>query len=126
MYPKPMQRPVPIALGNAGRVGIRHAAEYADHWCPIDSQLMNDGGRPDVAGGIALFRELATAAGRDAASIPITMFSWGRPHRDRIASYAEMGVERVVLTPPTMQRHDERATLDALDTWAPLVDELRS
>src|SRR4051794_278437 len=51
VYPKPPQQPVPIALGNAGRVGIHHVAEYADHWCPIDAQLLNYDGKPDVAGG---------------------------------------------------------------------------
>ncbi len=115
---------MPIALGNAGRLGIRHAAEYADHWCPIDAQLLNESGRPDVAGGIALFRQLATEAGRDAHAVPITMFSFGRPSRERLESYAELGVERIVFPPPTMMRHDEKATLEWLDRWAPLMAEL--
>jgi probable F420-dependent oxidoreductase len=123
VYPKPVQAPVPIALGNAGRVGIRHAAEYADHWCPIDAQLLNDSGRPDVAGGIGLFRQLATEAGRDADAIPITVFSFGRPKRDRIESYAALGVERIVFPPPTMMRHKESATLEWLDQLAPHLDD---
>jgi alkanesulfonate monooxygenase SsuD/methylene tetrahydromethanopterin reductase-like flavin-dependent oxidoreductase (luciferase family) len=124
VYPKPVQAPVPIALGNAGRVGIRHAAEYADHWCPIDAQLLNDTGRPDVPGGIALFRELATEAGRDPDAIPISVFAFGRPDAGRLASYAALGVERIVVPPATMTRHDEKATLEWLDRWEPLVAEL--
>ena len=69
VYPKPADGPVPIALGNAGPIGIRHAAEYADEWCPIDASLLNTGGRPDVAGGIEMFRRLAGEAGR-ATPIP--------------------------------------------------------
>src|SRR5690606_16271266 len=70
VYPKPARGTVPIAFGNAGPVGIKHAAQLADEWCPIDAQLMNTGGKPDPAGGIELFRNLAAEAGRDPESIP--------------------------------------------------------
>ena len=121
-----MQAPVPIALGNAGRVGIRHAAEYADHWCPIDAQLLNDSGRPDVPGGIALFRRLAAEAGRDPGAIPITVFSFGRPNRARLECYAALGVERIVVPPPRMSRHDADATLTWLDDWGKLMEDMAS
>lgn len=124
-YPKPVHGRVPIALGNAGRVGIQHAAEYADHWCPIDAQLLNDTGRPDVPGGIALFRRLAEEAGRDAASIPVSMFAFGKLDEARIDSYAELGVERIVFPPQTMNRHDEQTALTRLDRLAPLLDQRR-
>jgi probable F420-dependent oxidoreductase len=125
VYPKPVRGRVPIALGNAGRVGIRHAAEYADHWCPIDAQLLNDDGRPDVPGGIALFRQLAEEAGREVASIPISIFAFGQLNQARIESYAALGVERIVFSPQTMHRHDEQAALTRLDRLAPLLDQLR-
>jgi probable F420-dependent oxidoreductase len=126
VYPKPVQQPVPIALGNAGKVGIRHAAEYADHWCPIDAQLLNYDGRPDVAGGVELFRNLATEAGRDPGAIPISMFAFGRPNRARIEGYAKLGVERIVVPPPRMSRHDADATLTWLDDWGKLMEDLAS
>jgi probable F420-dependent oxidoreductase len=125
VYPKPVQQPVPIALGNAGKVGIQHAAEYADHWCPIDAQLLNYTGRPDVRGGIELFRRLAAEAGRNPDDIPITIFAFGGPRRDRIDTYAELGVERVVVTPPTMMRHDADTTLKRLDEWTAITEDLR-
>jgi alkanesulfonate monooxygenase SsuD/methylene tetrahydromethanopterin reductase-like flavin-dependent oxidoreductase (luciferase family) len=124
VYPIPVRRPVPIALGIAGRVGIRHAAEYADHWCPIDAQLLNYDGRPDVAGGIELFRTLATEAGRDASAIPISIFAFGRPRQDRLEVYARLGVERIVVPPPRMSRHDADATLHWLDEWSPVMGQL--
>ncbi len=123
VYPKPIQQPVPIALGNAGKVGIRHAAEYADHWCPIDAQLLNYTGKPDPKGGIELFRTLATDAGRNAEDIPISLFAFGQ-NRARIDLYASLGVERIVVSPQTMQRHDADATLRWLDEWVPVIDEL--
>ena len=121
VYPKPSQRPLPIALGNAGPVGIGHAAAYADEWCPIDASLLNQGGRPDVAGGIELFRRLAAEAGRDPDDIPISIFSWAGPRRDRLERYRDLGVGRVVLPPPTMQRHDASATLRYLDEAAAVI-----
>ena len=122
VYPKPTAGTVPIALGNAGPVGIRHAATYADEWCPIDAQILNQGGKPDPAAGIKLFRELATEAGRDAMSIPITLFAWTPPPAERLEHYIELGVHRVVLAPRTMARHDEDTTLAHLDTLAPLIE----
>jgi probable F420-dependent oxidoreductase len=124
VYPKPQQQPVPIALGNAGPTGIRHAASYADMWCPIDASLLNTGGRPDVDGGVQLFRELAAEAGRDPAQIPITIFAWSVPKAARLAHYAELGVERVVLPPPSMSTVDAAATLRYLDSVTDTVSEL--
>ena len=123
VHPKPVQRPVPIALGNAGPTGIRHAATYADEWCPIDASLLNTGGRPDVGGGIRMFRELAAEAGRDPAQIPITIFAWNVPAPARLAHYAELGVERVVLPPPSMSTVDADTTLRYLDRVGATVSE---
>ena len=44
--PKPRRGTVPIAMGNAGPLGMRHAAEYGDEWCPINTSLRR-GGRAD-------------------------------------------------------------------------------
>jgi probable F420-dependent oxidoreductase len=125
VYPKPIQQPVPIALGNAGKVGIRHAAEYADHWCPIDAQLLNYDGRPDPRGGIELFKRLAAEAGRDPDAIPISVFAFGPPNRQRLDLYASLGVTQIVVPPPTMHVHPADDDRRWLDTWAPIVAEMR-
>lgn len=122
--PRPVQNPLPIALGNAGPVGIGHAAEYADHWCPIDAQLRNADGKPDVAAGIAQFRDKTEAAGRNPDDIPISLFSWGTPPIERLASYAELGVERVVLGPAGFDVAAEDRTMEFLDRYTPIVAEL--
>jgi len=123
VYPKPAQGSVPIALGNAGPVGIAHAARYADEWCPIDASMLNDGRKPDVAGAIDLFRQLATDNGRNAEVIPISIFLLDvRP--DRVERYAEMGVDQVVLGPPTMHQHTADDTRRHLDEMRDLVERL--
>lgn len=123
VYPKPAQGTVPIALGNAGPLGIRHAAEYADEWCPIDASLLNSDGRPDVAGGIELFRNLAAEAGRDAESIPISLFSWAPPKPARFEQYRELGVQRIVLPPPSMHTTGPDRSLEYLDEAMPVIEE---
>lgn len=119
-YPKPVGGSIPVSLGNAGPVGIRHAAEYADEWCPIDGSMLNVDGRPNVQGAIDMFRELAADAGRDPGSIPITIHA---PviHEGRFESYVDLGVERIVLFPPTMHLMSEADTLRRLDGLADLT-----
>ena len=123
VYPKPANGTIPISLGNAGPLGIEHAARYADEWCPIDASMLNTGGRPDPAGAIDLFRTKATDAGRAAEEIPISIFSMGN-RRDRIERYAELGADRVVIMPRTMQLHPAGDTLHHLDELADLVGDL--
>ncbi|MGE0136912.1 MAG: TIGR03619 family F420-dependent LLM class oxidoreductase [Ilumatobacteraceae bacterium] len=123
--PKPVQRPLPIALGNAGRVGIEHAATYADHWCPLDAQLLNDGDKPDVRGAIEMFRNLVAEHGRDPATVPISIFAFGRMKRSRLDSYQALGVDRIVALPPSMSRHDESVTMRWLDELSTIMDEMR-
>lgn len=123
VYPKPANGTIPVALGNAGPVGIEHAARYADEWCPIDASMLNTGGRPDPAGAIDLFRTKAAEADRNPEDIPISIFSMGN-RRDRIERYAELGADRVVIMPRTMQLHGADETLRHLDDLADLVSEL--
>ena len=123
VYPKPANGTVPIVLGNAGPIGIEHAATYADEWCPIDASMLNDGRRPDVAGAIDLFRTKAADAGRNPDDLPISIFTMGnRP--DRIERYAELGVDRVVIMPPTMRLHDAKTTLDHLDSMRESMEQM--
>lgn len=123
VYPKPVKGTIPVALGNAGPLGIEHAARYADEWCPIDASMLNTGGRPDPEGAIDLFRSKAADAGRPAEDIPISIFSMGN-RRDRIERYGELGADRVVFMPKTMELQDEAATLRHLDELADMVNEL--
>ena len=123
VYPKPIQGSVPIAMGQAGPVGIKHSAEYADEWCPIDMSLVGVSGEQSVEGGVALFRRHLEDFGRDPASVPISIFTWRRPKADRIESLIELGVERLVLTPPSMRREDPDRSLEFLDECQPVISE---
>jgi alkanesulfonate monooxygenase SsuD/methylene tetrahydromethanopterin reductase-like flavin-dependent oxidoreductase (luciferase family) len=126
VYPKPGGGRVPIALGNSGPLGLRHAAEYADHWCPINTMLLGADGRPDVEGGITRFRALAAEAGRDPATIGISLLMFTRPTEARLERYATLGLDRVVLTSTSASIEPAADTLRLLDQLTPLVEAWRS
>ena len=95
VYPKPSRAGgPPVLMGCQGRIGLRHAAEYADEWCPIDI------GFRDVGQGIGWVRNAVVAAERDPDDIPISIFSFSAPSAETIASYADLGVSRVLFGAP--------------------------
>lgn len=94
-YPKPVQKPgPPVLMGCQGKIGLRHVAEYADGWCPVDEFF------GDIRAGIDRFGVEAEAAGRDPATIPISMYCFARPSEEKLALYQQLGVERVVIGAP--------------------------
>ena len=104
--------------------GDQLAAAFADEWYPIDVAMAVHGG---VGNAVTRFRALVEAAGRDPDTVPITLFAWGwapgEPPLDRLAGYAALGIERVVVSPPTMSRHDAETTRRRLDEFTPLLRE---
>jgi probable F420-dependent oxidoreductase len=123
VYPKPVAGRVPVALGNSGPLGIRHAAEYADEWCPIDTMLIGPDGKPDVVGSVGRFRALVADLGRDPARVPISLFMFCRPTPARLERYAALGLERIVLSAPDAELRDQSTTVRHLDELAPIVSE---
>ncbi len=86
---------------------------------------MTTDGKPDVAGGLALFRQKAEEAGRDPDDIAISLFAWGRPPQQRLESYAELGVKRVVLGPASFDAAAPDQTMEFLERYTPMVAELK-
>ena len=69
-WPKPRQTPhPPIIVGGGFPHAARRAIRYGDGWIPRDDWLEKDG-----MGVIDQFRQMATEAGRDPASLPISVF----------------------------------------------------
>jgi probable F420-dependent oxidoreductase len=118
-FPKPLQRPhPPVLCGTGGRAGTREAVAWADGWMPMDVALGN------VAKKVARFREEAADAGRDPASITITMVTFGDPDLATLAGYRDLGVERVVVGAARTGWDDPTTTLPYLDTYAAMIPEL--
>ena len=99
--PKPLQKPnPPVIMGAWGEVGRRHAIEYCEGFGPVDASM-----RP-TREKLADFRRQAEDAGRDPASIEITIFSFGIPSQTRLESYRDDGVDRVVLATAHQELHE--------------------
>lgn len=121
VFPKPTNGTVPVALGNWGPLGIRHAAEYADHWMPIDVWLAGPDGKPDVAGWVEKFRRMVAEGGRDPDRIPISLVMFSRPNAARIERYAALGIDRLCLSAPSADLVDADFVRRDLDAVTPII-----
>src|ERR1700727_3037349 len=96
-WPKPVQKPhPPVIVGGAFPYGAQRAIRYGDGWVPHAS-------RPeygDVSDFLPQFRQMAAEAGRDPASLPVTMFRVVE-EVDRLRHYRDIGIARVVITLPS-------------------------
>ena len=116
MDPKPIQKPhVPIIVGGAFPYGARRAVRYGDGWIPS----AGGPGRGDIADTLPQFRQMAKAAGREPASLPVTLFRVPEDP-DRLRQFRDLGVARVVISLPAAKAD---AIMPILDRWAPLMRE---
>jgi probable F420-dependent oxidoreductase len=112
--PKPVRQPYPpIHVGGAFPHGARRAIRYGDGWIPT-------AGRGDIAEALPKFREMAQEAGRDPASIEVTLFGLGED-LDRVKRFAEMGVARVV---PMFPAEKADIVLPIIDRWTKIMQQV--
>ena len=109
--PKPVQKPhIPIIIGGTSRAAIRRAARVGAVWHP--TALAPDA----LAEGMDYLKEQAIKAGRDPSEIGVSVSAaMGNTHNhnryslgeepeeiiERSLKYAEMGLERLVVSPNT-------------------------
>jgi len=87
--PKPVQAGgPPVIFGAMGPLGVRHAAEWADGWMPVDVAM------PDIKADIAAFREQVSSFGRDPDSVEITLVVMSPVTADLLKSYRDLGIHR--------------------------------
>ena len=115
-HPKPVQTPhPPVILGTATAKGRARVAKYCDGWIPIDVLL------DDLPGAIADLNRQVAAAGRDPATIAISVFAFEGANADALKRYRDLGVDRVVLIAP--RREPEAfAFLDRMAELIPAID----
>ena len=116
-WPKPVQKPhPPIIVGGAFPYAARRAIRYGDGWIPRADRLEKDG----VGVVIDKFRTMAKEAGRDPATLPITIFRV--PDKiDGLRFCQESGVDRVTFTLPAEK---EDKLMPIIDRWAELKRQL--
>lgn len=111
-WPKPVQRPhPPMYLGGETDHTLRRVVRVAQGWLPRATQ-------PDrVIEGMARLDDFAREAGRDPASIGVSVFA-PPPREDVVSRFRDTRAERVILMVPPQGRDD---TLRRLDRYARFV-----
>lgn len=116
-WPKPHRQPhPPIIVGGAFPYAARRAIRYGDGWIPRADRLEREG----VGVLVERFRHMAAEAGRDPATLPITIFRVPE-EIDRLRYCAEIGIDRVVFSLPAEGRE---TLLPIMDRWAELKRRL--
>ncbi|WP_371603528.1 LLM class F420-dependent oxidoreductase [Streptomyces sp. NBC_01220] len=110
-YPKPVQQPRGPVVGPRTLIGgaagpklFAHIAEYADGWLPI-------GGR-GLTESVPALRTAWEAAGRDPKDLQVIPYAV-LPSPGKLAHYADLGIEEVVLQLPPAAEPEVLRTLDA-------------
>ncbi len=93
-WPKPVQKPhPPVIVGGAFPYSARRAIRYGEGWIPHAARDTY----AEIADMIPQFRQMATEAGRDPASIEMTIWS-PRQEPDLMKRYEDLGISRVVFS----------------------------
>jgi probable F420-dependent oxidoreductase len=113
-WPKPVQKPhPPVIVGGAFPHAARRALAYGDGWIPHASRPQYG----DVTEFMPRFRQMAAEAGRDPATVPVTV--WGVPEDpDRLRRHRDLGIARVVVS---LNSAPANEILPVLDRWAALI-----
>ena len=111
-YPKPVQKPnPPLLIGGESIHTLRRVVEYGDGWFPRGR------GGFDPAGNAARLQAVADAAGRDMATLSISV-SGAPADAQALDRYREAGIDRAVLVLPSAGADE---VLPVLDRYAQLL-----
>jgi alkanesulfonate monooxygenase SsuD/methylene tetrahydromethanopterin reductase-like flavin-dependent oxidoreductase (luciferase family) len=118
-WPKPVQKPhPPVLVGGAFPYGARRAIAYGDGWVPHARRPAYG----DVLAKLPEFRTMAVEAGRDPATLPITVFGVAED-ADLIKRYRDAGVARLLFNLPSAKADE---VLPVLDRCAALMRQVQS
>ncbi len=117
-WPKPVQKPhPPVIVGGAFPYAARRAVNYGNGWIPRADRLEKDG----VGALIEKFRDMAREAGRDPATLPITIFRVPE-NLEQLRFCEEIGIDRVVFSLPAA---DKDEVMPILDRWSTIKRQMR-
>lgn len=110
-FPKPAQKPhPPVLLGGSAKNVFKRTVEWGDGWMPVSVSPKT------IKQGRETLNELATAAGRDPASISILAF--GQPgqlrKKDDLEGLEEAGAEHAIIWLNTFNEAEVIAELEEL------------
>jgi alkanesulfonate monooxygenase SsuD/methylene tetrahydromethanopterin reductase-like flavin-dependent oxidoreductase (luciferase family) len=105
-----------VIVGGAFPYSARRAIRYGDGWIPQAAR----GGYKEIADMFPEFRKMCAEAGRDPASIAITVW-FPRKDPELMKRYQDLGVERVVFN---LESEPSAKTLPELDAIGSLMTKV--
>ena len=101
---------VPIVVGGHSKAAARRAGRLGDGFFPISAT------EEDLVGLLELMRSTAAEHGRDGDAISVTVGSWSprRDSIDRVKELEELGVDRLIVAPPTGKLDQLPAAMEQL------------
>src|SRR5262249_8863345 len=105
MWPKPVRGTVPVVIGGHSEAAARRAGRLGDGYFPASADPAS------IPGLINVLREAAAGAGRDPATVEVTV--GGRGGRDAFERMATLGVDRVVIPLRAADLDGAHATIEA-------------
>jgi alkanesulfonate monooxygenase SsuD/methylene tetrahydromethanopterin reductase-like flavin-dependent oxidoreductase (luciferase family) len=117
--PKPIQPGgPPILFGAMGPVGLRHTAEWADGWMPLDLHL------EDVGASVAAMRQRVSEAGRDPGRFDVTLIVMSRTTVDKLQRFRDVGVDRCLVGASMDVWNQPDAMLREVDRLAEMIPKV--
>lgn len=108
----------PVLFGAMGPLGIKHAAQWADGWMPVDVAMQ------DIAKDLESFRTQVRDFGRDPDDVDITMVVMAPVTADLLKSYRDMGVTRCNIGVGTENWDKPEVVMPMIEEFARLIPEL--
>lgn len=108
----------PVTFGAMGPLGIKHAAQWADGWMPVDVAM------PDIRQGIADFKQLVRDNDRNPDDVEITMVVMAPVTADLLKSYRDMGVDRCNIGVGMENWDKPEIVMPMIEQFARLIPEL--
>lgn len=117
--PKPAQQGGPkVTLGVMGPLGVRHAAQWADGWMPVDVAM------PDMEQGIKDFRQAVSDFGRNPDDVEITMVVMSQPTPDLMCRLRDLGVARANIGVGMENWDKPEVVMPMIEEFSKLIPEL--
>jgi probable F420-dependent oxidoreductase len=118
-FPKPLQKSgPPIVFGAMGPLGIKHAAQWADGWMPVDIGL------GDVEQSLTSFKNIVAENGRHPDSVSITLQTMMTPDLDKLKEYRDLGIARVIIGVAVDMWDKPDAIMPMIDRFANYIPDV--
>ncbi len=108
----------PVTFGAMGPLGVRHAAQWADGWMPVDVAM------PDVKQGIDDFRQQVRDFGRDPDDVEITLVVMAPVTADLLKSYRDIGIDRCNIGVGMENWEKPEIVMPMIEQYSKLIPEL--